>query len=347
MPLSLELIAPAELRRSLSARLVGVETPDDATLDCEFIRRAVWALTAEGVEAHVSRALNVVLEAAAPLYEGAEQNLLRRRFRNAMDELGQVGDLVELPGGYWHPAVVREISLETRGDVLLVGGLPTSVLPQQLRATVTSRRAFRWVRPGLAAGALGAETETLGTWVGRPSASLIDWSQELLSSDIPQTDDAPEVRYYVPKGKPRALSQRHRWQDQAPQEGGRFLVVFTGLFGVRQYRIAEVRGGRVWRLGGVLLPGEPRRLMYAIDSLANTSVAVELFQEGPDSVLLLWSELPGPELRLLGALGTLQTPTDRYYPRRWRFPREREVVVRAALEELHVLVPNGQQGRGT
>lgn len=347
MTVSLKQIQPTDARRNLSRRLLGSEQHDDATLDAELMRRAVWALTSAGNETHISRALNLALDAFAPLEHNVDHDLLRRRLRNTLDELGQVGDLVELPGGYWHPAAVREVAVATpHDDVLLVGGVPTSALPEYLRDSVTSRRAFRWMRRGLAVERLGAHVEELAIWLGRPSASLVEWGQEILQSDIPETNDAPEARYYVPDGKPAWAAQRHRWQDKVPSATGRYLADFTGLFGVRQYRIAEVRDGRTRRLGAVLMPGESRRLMYAIDALAHNPVSVELLREGAETVVVLRSELPGPELRLLGALGTLETPRDHYYPRRWRLPRERESVVRDALSELHVLVANDQQGRG-
>jgi len=340
MAIIVEQRLPESVRRRLAMSLVGVERADDATLHSEVMRRAIWALTTSGVETHVARALNFALDAVAPLHRGIDQSVTRRELRNALDELGQVGDLVELSGGYWYPAAVREVDLEETNDVLIVGGVPTSALPPHVKPHVSSRRAFRRVPRGLAVAALGADVETLSTWLGRPTTSLIEWGREILQADIPETTDPPELRYYVAEGKPAKLPQRHRWQDKAPPGVGRFLADFTGLFGVRQYRIVEVRDGRTCRLGAVLMPGESRRLMYAVDALAKNPVSVGLREDGTHMVLSLRSELPGAELRLLGALGTLHTPSDHYYPREWRFPRERESLVRGALSGLHVLIPN-------
>jgi hypothetical protein len=78
--------------------------------------------------------------------------------------------------------------------------------------------------------------------------------------------------------------------------------------------------------------------MYALDLLAKNPVKVAAAMQESQYTVTLYSELPGPERRFLGALGKAFVEPDRYYPRKWVFPREGAPLVEARLLALGVLL---------
>ena len=336
----------AQVTPALGIALLGAATADDATLDCALVRTALWALAEHGGAVHVLRLVNRLLEVSSPLYPGVDERMLRRRFRGVLDELAEVGDLIELPGGYWHPAATREVALNVPGEALLIGGLPTSVLRREMRENIVHSRALRRVRDGVIRAELDLGVEQLGSWLAKPLATLSDWGAEVVSTELAPFGDptaGADMRFYAPGPSRIGASQRKRWQDGVGSLAGRFLAEVSGTFGVREYRIAELCLGRVERLGARLLHGEARRLMYALDEAAKNPVEVAVAKTSHDLSLTLWSELPRAELRLFGALGSLEASPDKYYPRVWRFQRHYETTVLEQLTALSIKIISSRQ----
>jgi hypothetical protein len=82
-----------------------------------------------------------------------------------------------------------------------------------------------------------------------------------------------------------------------------------------------------------------------MDSHVGNPVEVPFDSVGDTLKLTLWSELPRPELRLFAALGSLEVPVDRYYPRTWHIAGPARDVAIRRLHALGVrLVPNAGRG---
>lgn len=345
--LQLQIVSQAQVDEEIANHLVGSQCADRVTLDCALARTVVWTLTRCGRSVHIQGLMNVLLDVGCALSGATDERPLRARFHSILDDLLACGDLLELPGGRWHPAPVREIDLGRLSQSrLLVGGLPTSALPVGLRQDIVHERAFRHVRGTRLGEALGVPTEPWESWAGVPSAALAEWTKPIVNSDLAvYAEDDGNIRIYAPGDASKRAPQRRRWRENLAAASGRFLADRVRRFGRREFRIVEIESGRVERAGAVILSGEARRLMYALDALAGNSVEVLCATSDEAVELTLWNELPSPERRLFGALGTLTTLEGRYYPRRWRFaPVHREIVTHS-LQKLGVKLVEGRASR--
>jgi hypothetical protein len=324
-----------------AAPVASGEAVDRLAEDCALARGLLWAMTRGGDPAHVLRMVNAGVDVCGADGGDAER-AVRARLREALDELAEAGDAIEVGGGHWLPAAVREVagdaSLSTR---LLVGGLPTDVLPTHLQAFVDAHGPFRHVHGDALRAELELPTQPLEAWADVPNASLQAWAASLLQSKLPAYSEPPDggrFRFYSPGAAPRGAVQRARW-DERPPDHGRLLVERRRPTGAREYRIAEVSGRRVERCAAVLLPGEHRRLMYALDERAKNPTRVDVTRADGGLLVVLRSELPWAEQRLFGALGRLlPNASNNCYPRTWRFDLAHEEAVLARLAALCVVL---------
>ena len=91
------------------------------------------------------------------------------------------------------------------------------------------------------------------------------------------------------------------------------------------------------RVSAPLQGGDQRRLMYYLDQLAQAPTQARMGPQQDRTLLVLSSELPPAELKLLSALGTLQpNDTGKYYPRRWLLRSADAELVRQGLENLGI-----------
>lgn len=322
-------------------RAIGVPEHDPFTRDCSFLRAILWALARGGRrQAHILRILNVAVDIACET-TGSDERAVRAALRNALDEIADAGDAVEVGDGWWLPAATREVQLHDGNDLrLLVGGVPTALLSPGLQAAVEAHGPFRRTRSDALRLELGLATETLESWAGAPRTPMQAWASQLLDSPLTKYSEPNEgtrLRFYAPDRARPGAAQGARWAER-PDGAGRFLMERTRIFGAREYRIAELREGRVESSGGTLLPGEHRRLMYALDARAKNPVSVRMMQTGDSVTLTLWSEVPRAEQRLFAALGHLELEDGRYYPRAWRFHLVHRGLVEAGLHGLGVVV---------
>lgn len=339
--LSAAVLSLDEAKAELSLSLVGVPRATPLTLDCALLRALIWSLTRSREPAHVHRILNQAERRASIYTPAGELPEVRERLRRTLDELADGGDLLDLGGGRWFPAGVREVPLgELAGERLLVGGLPTGVLPALLRAEVTHHGAARRLRTGVLREALGLPVEELDSWTRAPLQPLESWAERLLTSPLsPYSEpesEAGSLRVYVPRAARRGTPQRWRWTEQLEGLTGTFLGERSRYLGVREVYLLELRGGRPVRIGAVIRRGEIRRLMYALDAESENPVEVGWIQDGGTLRVTLWSELPRSEQRLFAALGTLDEGAEGYYPRLWRFEREHAALVGQRLDALGV-----------
>ncbi len=89
--------------------------------------------------------------------------------------------------------------------------------------------------------------------------------------------------------------------------------------------------------------GDLRRLLYGLDLLAGHPVQAQVRVGAGEATVTLQNGMPGPEERLLLALGRLELPPDgKFYPRRWRLPTAHVAEIVAALEALGIEVRRAQ-----
>lgn len=320
-----------------SKRLVGTSGVNELTSDCAVLRSCIWALTRTAQSVHINRLLNVATSSQIGLEAHATVDA-RARLREALDALAEVGDVLELANGWWLPAGSRQILLDNEtDDRLIVGGLPTSLLPTEHRALLSHRGQFRTTRGAALASAYGLATEPLDSWVGRKLTDLEPWGQQMLNASVePYTEPSEGVRFrfYVPRraGEPQGF----RWRDSPRGLDGRYFAFRELPFGLRQPRIVEINQDRICATRPLgLAPGDARRLQYAVDAIARMPVTVSLKRTDRFQVTLQ-SEVPRAEQRLFAALGELTFPDERYYPRTWTFPIEHADHVLQRLAALRV-----------
>lgn len=329
------LDSPAQVTGALDSFL-GLEPHQSADRRFALLRSTVWSLATATGKAHINRILGVALPAWRVLSEGkhASDEGLRTELRSALSALQDVGDLIESRGGYWAPATARLVELPGNAGHLLVGGMPSEMLPiQEERIRLHGlHRQLSVVPPSLTAL---LPCESLASWSRLPNyTSLLDWAKGVIGS-IERQPYAPTAQdsfeFYLPGRARTAAPQYKRWFTDTEAATGTLLARRTRAYGAREYRLIDVDSGRL--VGSSTLPGiDVRRLMYALDLDANNPVlAHHVLEDRP--YWLITSELPRAEQRLFSVFGTLTVPEDRPFERRWAFERSEDV----ALEMLRSL----------
>jgi hypothetical protein len=335
---NLRLVGRDVVGAELSRSLVGSHVADPVSLNCELVRSVLWATTRQA-PVHINRLLNVVVDLGLAFASDADEDTTRRHLRDTLDELAEFGDVIELDQGRWSATAPRIIDLGPASDEhLLLGGVPTSVLPDTVRAAISHREVLRFVRGPELARALALPIDPLDAWLATPSLPLRDWARALLATPLgPYTAavDGSSLLLYAPQATKRR-TQSGRWARPAPGMNGRYLGERTRFHGGVESRLVELHDGVTTASGNVLMPGERRRLMYAFDAFADRQVDATIHRDADQVRLVLWSEVPSAERRFLSLVGKVSAGIDHYYPRTWHFPRRWEPEVRRRLEALEI-----------
>jgi len=343
---SLSQIEHSKAKHLISAHFGGTEVPDGLAADCELLRSCIWSLSNGTSPVHILRVLNLALSLWD---EDQDVHQRRERLREALEELSETGDLVSLPEGRWLPAFTREVSLETNTDErLIVGGLPTGILPDELKRLITHHGPYRRVQGALLGEALDLPKESVASWAGALTESLEEWAGERLNVKLDRYNEPQEgsrIRVYAPELARERSTQAKRWFERPSSISGRFLAARERVFGAREYRIVELREGVIYLIGDTLAPGEARRLMYALDTAAGKPVEVRLGTKGGSLSVTLRSELPRSERRMFGSMGVLEVPESDYYPRTWWFEDRYREPVLSRLQSLRVRILDSSSRR--
>jgi len=325
-----DLVGPHAIQASLEA------------LAAEVIRVAVWALCAHGQKSSFSEAsitTRRLLELARAMWAsitdatkggnaakdtnyGNEPGRNVEIGRELLDTLAEQGDMFALSGGRWLPAPLRFVPV-TPTHHLLVGGMPTHLLPHALLRTLRLHGSFRYVESitisSLQQGSgptIQWQFQSLQRWLGSTQTldDLIRYfdGQELLTVAHQNVSETSLEAYVASDDKPQLL--RWRSLDQVTDE--RYLLRTSTPWGAYQYSIGLLSNRRLTQQSAGLWRIDIRRLCYTLDKRAGKPTSVkwnELQRE-----LILRSELPGRERKFLSSVGTLQENADgNYYPRRW------------------------------
>jgi hypothetical protein len=335
--------AASAVRRALG---LPASCPASSSL-FELLRATVWSMAAPNMHVHVRRVLSAALPAWRILSGRsiATKEILRAELRSALATLEDAGDLLQLSGGYWGPVTARLVELPADSGRLLVGGVPSSLLPLESDAVEYHGPHRHLAKPAVEfVRALPAED--LASWSRRPDAPLQEWAGEVLESSerLPYTPASEDFfEFYTPASAPPGTPQFRRWSDSPGLTTTTLLARRIRCYGAREYRLVDVRAARI--VGACDLQGvDVRRLMYALDSAAKNPVRARRLKAADRAEWLFTSELPRPEQRSFAAFGTLTIPKDRPFERRWVFARGEEIAL-AMLRDLGVRIEQQQQQR--
>jgi hypothetical protein len=315
----------------------------------EILRATVWSMAAPAGEVHVNRVLSAALPTWRLLSERstASEEALRAELRAALSTLEDAGDLLRLSGGYWCPATARLVEFPAGAGHLLIGGVPSSLLPID-SATVEYHGPHRHLAKPSPELSAALPVEEFASWSRMPNVSLQEWAREAIDSfeRLPYSPTSAEAfEFYLPASSRPGTPQFKRWSDSAGNTTGTLLARRMRLYGAREYRLVDVRVGRV--VGACDLHGfDVRRLMYALDLAAKNAVRARRLHAGDQAEWLFTSELPRAEQRTFAAFGTLTIPDARPFERRWVFTRNEELAL-SMLRDLGMTLeqPNREDRR--
>jgi len=333
-----------EVTKQIKTAMLGTHAYGnvDEALRAEALRVAVWSLNVlkqnplrSGTIATTHRVLAYARAMWMPYFEASKELSAQQGEqetdedaeevaleRDALDILEEQGDVFSLAGGYWLPAPLRLVHL-TETFYLLVGGLPTHLLPQTILHSIRVHGGFRQVNvevpfeslpPSVYVGAW--QFQTLNNWLGPSPPSLAQLLQyfhkQELSPVIHQdTSNQPFEAYAASLDKPQAL----RWVSLENVRDGHFLLRTRTLWGMKLYSIGIVQNNHLVKQSSALHSTDIRRLCYALDHEAGTPTRV--VWDRAHYRLVLRSELPARERKQMAAIGNLRVFQKDYYPREW------------------------------
>lgn len=330
-------------------------------IQAETLRVSLWALATSANEAelepvYVTRLLNLstklfpkkLISCLDVGIDGQEikSDPVYDIFRKTLDDMESIGDVAVIPGGKWLPAPLRCVALPDISRWLLIGGLPTRELPNEIKQTLEFSESVRLLKKHPLECGLNIVSQSKDDWCRIPSQPLSEWTTQILNSTNlqPAPSGDTEYDYYAPGNNrlSRAFSnlQFDRWTTQTQLlSDGRYLVRRKSPFGLVSYAVGRIEMGSLKEISYLHLgQGDVRRLLYGLDLQNNCPVVAKRKRLNSGSWLFSFSnELPGPEKRIFLALGRLNPNLDgKYYPRKWEIPNSYLNEVESRLIDLGI-----------
>lgn len=357
--LSAEHVAD-ELKKSLFGSLDEQVTPE--ALRAEILRVALWELSVlrrpGSIEEaavstrkilHRARILlepfktytpssSVLSSSDPPDRDVAEDNLNRE----SLDALAAQGDIQLYAGGRWVPAPLRFVSL-MHDQTLVVGGMPTALLPARLRHHLQFHSSFRRSHGDPSVAVMGEkgvrQFQSVESWLGSPAVSLpelLQRFQTMMLLPVEMSSSFSDFDVYLPASSFSGQFQLGRWKlTEHVAADGRYLLRRRNSWGLDEYTIGLFEQQKLKAQGIINADLEIRRLLYALDAQANNPTIAKWDKE--QGILTLHSELPMYERKYLATLGTLKKNSDRnYYPRVWQVPLSSAAKIRELLTHLKI-----------
>lgn len=365
-PLELELIALKNLGFEVSIEQGQLQPSIPIhTIQTEALRVALWMHSAQGTQSvHINRILRAAQRLLRPIwvqrgktdevYSLADGNddidfladvredaglddRLYVLHRDALNELDAIGDIVELPYGYWMPAPLRVVALPKSGSWLLVGGIPTNCLPASVRAYLKHSNFARLLSRAPDALDFRCAQQSFTTWSDQPADKLLVWTERILHETILESFSSMEGCYlYVPSP---GQTQEARWKKEYQHiKDGRYLArIRRGA--QTHYRVVLLKQHDIM-LWGEIVWGirDPQRLCYDLDALSGCPVSIHEKRVSNGYILTINNALPKAEQRLLIALGRVNTQKSTHYHSNWTISTEHIMDVREALQQIGVKI---------
>jgi len=182
--------------------------------------------------------------------------------------------------------------------------------------------------------------QSLVNWLGPSSPTLDQLVQEFRTRELLQVSRGDASSSYEAYVASLDQPQVYRWLPLDHVRDGRYLVRTQTLWGLRQYSIGEIQSRWIARQSTELRFIDIRRLCYALDHAAR--VPTKVIWEREQGRLVLKSELPARERKLLASIGHLRVPREGYYPREWvGIASQHANMVDEMLLRLHVRIDTG------
>ena len=237
-----------------------------------------------------------------------------------LESLAEQGDICEIRSGYWLPAPLRIVRI-TPTYHLLIGGMPTRSFTPVLHRALNFHGSFRNIGGDVHTAlfqdaSIPMQWQSLENWLGsvQPLEAFVRYFDELelfpvSHQHVSDTSlDAYDASIH--------LSQYSRWQSLNRVKNGRYLLRASTPWGINHYTIGFINDHLLTDQSAELRRTDIRRLCYAIDKQAGNPTKARWNQER--NVLILHSELPARERKLLSSIGRLIENTNgNYYPRQW------------------------------
>jgi hypothetical protein len=266
-------------------------------------------------------------------------------------KLELLGDCGNRGAGYYLPTPTRSVRLPS-GSSLLIGGLPTSVLREELGvAPAWAGLARACLGGGFLPDAIGQQS--LSDWAGLPTEPLEKWTCrhfEEAGRGAASTSglDPASFETYAPHVQPNQ-SQRYRWvSPRAWRRGPKIAGTQLSLCRTRArpYRfwlapLSESSQGALFSQESAVPPGSSRRLMYGIDHLSGVprSARVSPVSGGArkEREVRLFNWPAWEEYQILAALAHDCTPAEGpFLPIRYRVADEFWPDVQTVLQGLRI-----------
>ena len=237
---------------------------------------------------------------------------------NVLRRLGEIGDIIELGGGFWAPGPVRIVrAADSRESALVViGGVPFEALRMKFATRISCIGCGRFIRPDravLRCLRIEHELQSVDDWLGWGlSENLPTWTQRTFKSLVENMDPAEAVEasdwdIYAPDnlpGKPGRINWLSIREFGAVPTGLRLCRPPTGKSAIydRPMYLAELRedGGRATFRRLALVPTDIRlRLMFGFEQMQSVQRTVPLEVVDRICRATISFKLPDPESRIL------------------------------------------------
>jgi hypothetical protein len=244
--------------------------------------------------------------------------------RQVLDSLAQLGDIVNIGGGFWIPGPVVFIELDGADTVMVVGGLPAAVAKQHLGVSLSSVAAFRYAarRAVLADHVNKAALRSADWWFGHADP-LVNWTRGVLKQHEARLSTemglpVDELEIYAPEIF-RDQRKAGRWmravQVSRPLEGLRLCRPisnsrsFGAIYFLGSFRFNE--GSLILSRSVPIAAEMTRRLRFGFDALLGATRQVSIPIDTTSFRFDNSVSLPEIESRVLSlAWRELQSPKD-------------------------------------
>lgn len=308
----------------------------------ETVRSSIWSHQPQDAKplqpVHRHRIVATGVSSAAWLLK-VDTNVARDLLSRTIDELVVIGELDRASNGYFLPTPVRWVDIPGEDRKLLVGGVPTRVLPPTIRAGVRQRH---FVREGEGEGEI--VSQTLDSWINRPTGELDDWLRKLLQTE--EVNARPiempilaRAEWQMYPSQPHRY-QYHRWESLASARKlplGVFLGRIKNGFSVSSWGLlwSDAMGCSLSEISSQEV--DVRRVMHALDQNYGWPTTTTIRRGSAWDELVCANELPKAEQRFLNAISErVINQGDAFYPRRWVLPKGYEEPVKDMLVTLGV-----------